>query len=94
MSTTKLTREEQETIIRRSAADGHWDVWTDDPVWLRKLSKLRNKEGVEVVEEKEGMIRVLLPRKFIKCSPPRKVSEEQRRAAAERLRKAREAKSP
>jgi hypothetical protein len=34
-----LTREEQETIIRSSAADQEWDICTADPRIIRKLEK-------------------------------------------------------
>lgn len=48
-------------------------------------------DQVEIVKENpDGSIFAHVPVKFIKVSPPRRVSEEQRAAAAERLRKARE----
>ena len=85
----KLTREEQETVIRRSAADDKWDVWSDDPVWVRKIKRLATRDDVDVIEESESSIRALLPKRFVKASPPRRVSEEQRKASAERLARAR-----
>ena len=36
---TKLTREEQETVIHSSAADKEWDVCTADPRFIRYLMK-------------------------------------------------------
>lgn len=48
-------------------------------------------DQVEIVKENpDGSIFAHVPVKFIKVSPPRRISEEQRAAAAERLRKARE----
>ena len=35
----KLTREEQETIIRANALDQEWDVFTEDPRMIRYLTK-------------------------------------------------------
>ena len=35
----RLSRLEQETIIRRSAADQEWDIYSDDPAIQRKLER-------------------------------------------------------
>jgi hypothetical protein len=37
--TYRLTKEEQETVIRCSAADQEWDVCTADPRMIRYLTK-------------------------------------------------------
>ena len=34
-----LSREEQETVIRRAADESQWTVWTEDPAMIRKLTK-------------------------------------------------------
>ncbi len=34
-----LTREEQETVIRASAADQDWNIWTCDPRFIRYLKR-------------------------------------------------------
>ncbi len=39
MTDYKLTREEQETIIRTSAADQTWEIVTADPRIIRKMAK-------------------------------------------------------
>lgn len=39
MTEYKLTREEQETIFRTSAADKEWDICTADPRFIRYLIK-------------------------------------------------------
>ncbi len=35
----KLAKEERETIIRASAADTTWDIWTDDPKIERRMAR-------------------------------------------------------
>ena len=59
---------------------------------VKKLSK-EYKECEIVVENKDGSIIVHIPTKWIKISPPRKLSEEQREQAAERLKKIMEEKN-
>ena len=39
MTKSKLTREEQETVIRSSAADQQWDVCSADPRFIRYLMR-------------------------------------------------------
>ncbi len=34
-----MTREEQETVIRKSAADDAWDIWTCDPKFIHLLER-------------------------------------------------------
>ena len=36
----KLSREEQETLIRTAASDDEWDFWTADIKFVRRLEKL------------------------------------------------------
>ncbi len=40
MTDYKLTREEQETICRTSAADKHWELYTADPKFIRRFDRL------------------------------------------------------
>lgn len=63
--------------------------------WINKIKRLneKNPEEVKIIaENKDGSICAHLPVKYLKISPPRKVSEEQKQAASERLRKLREDK--
>lgn len=63
--------------------------------WINKIKRLneKNPEEVKIIaENKDGSICAHLPVKYLKISPPRKVSEEQKQAAGERLRKFRENK--
>ena len=58
--------------------------------WINKVKKLKENypDDVEIIAENEdGSICAKLPAKFLKLSPPKKVSEEQRQAASERFRK-------
>jgi hypothetical protein len=43
----KLTRQEKETVIRTSAADRSWDVWTCDPKFIRRFAKAGYEPRVE-----------------------------------------------
>ena len=91
----KLTREEWETHISIDA-EGTAIIDTSIPKDINKCKKL----GYEIVKEnnyKDGSIRNVIfkaPRRAIGFRSPekREVSVEQRMAAAERLRKAREGK--
>lgn len=56
--------------------------------WLKsRMLKLRdrNPDEVEVHENKDGSIVAYCPVKYIKVSPPRKVSEKQREEASKRF---------
>lgn len=39
-NTNPLSRMERETHIRRNGEDAEWEIFTDDPVMIRKLTKL------------------------------------------------------
>jgi nucleoside-triphosphatase THEP1 len=57
--------------------------------YISKVKKLaETREDVVIkAENKDGSILASLPLKFIKISPPRQMSEEQRNQARERLKK-------
>lgn len=58
--------------------------------WLKgRMLKLRdrNPDEVTVHENKDGSILAYCPVRYIKVSPPRKVSEEQKAASRERMQK-------
>ena len=90
-----LSRAEQETIIRFSAAEDTAELYTADPVWIRKMDKLaaRNPEQFKPgrMEKCQGKViakRYTFPKRFISIRTKDKVStitEEQRQAAAERM---------
>jgi hypothetical protein len=84
------TRDEQETSI---LCDGNpnapWSVYSCVPKHVRKLKELAKQWGVEYTEGKDGSITVNLPMKAVAFRKPstRKVSDEQKAAAAERFKK-------
>lgn len=90
--------EEQETSITRYRGDDTWDVWTSDNTVLTKMKKLMAASPEEckllqVAWNKDGTpagYEFSLPKKCVKFSAPRKMSEEQRAALAERFAKAKE----
>ena len=60
--------------------------------WINKVKKLKEQypDDVKILAENEdGSICAKLPIKYLKISAPKRVSEEQRRAASERLKKIR-----
>ena len=60
------------------------------PKWINKVKKLSEEYPADVkilAENEDGSICAKLPMKYLKISPPRKVSEEQKQAASERFKK-------
>ncbi len=52
VSIQKLSRQEQETVIRTSSADNFWDVWTCDPKFIRRFAKA----GYEPTKQQHGTV--------------------------------------
>jgi hypothetical protein len=100
--TMALSNIERETIITFNAAEDTAEVYTADPVYIRKLDKLCEQfpDTYKFMAElsakrcKESKT-YSMPKRLVKFRPPvtREISKEQREALAERLRKAREAKN-
>ena len=82
-----LSREEQETYIYLSPAEKEASIYSCDPVWIKKLEKLAAKrpEEFRLVKETEDSVEYVCPKKWIKITLPPNMSEEQRAAAAERI---------
>lgn len=97
-----LTNIERETIINFNAAEDTAEVYTADPVYIRKLDKLCEQfpDTYKFMAElsakrcKESKT-YSTPKRLVKFRPPvtREISKEQREALAERLSKARKAKN-
>ena len=93
-----VTMEEAETTININRAENTAIVWTSDNTVLTKMKKLMAASPeecklVQVAWNKDGTpagYEFSLPKKCVKFSAPRKMSEEQRAALAERFAKARE----
>lgn len=62
--------------------------------YITKVKRLKEShpDEVYVVENADGTIFAKVPVKWVKISPPRAISEEQRQASAERLSKLRKSK--
>lgn len=96
-----LTNIERETIITFNVAEDTAEVYTADPVYVRKLDKLCEQfpdmykfmEELSAKRWKESKT-YSMPKRLVKFRSPitREISEEQHSALAERLRKARENK--
>jgi hypothetical protein len=90
-----LSRREQEVVISFDAEEDVAEIYISDPVWMRKLDKLveQNPEQfipgkVECAEGKVIAKRYTFPKGLITIRTRAKVStmtEEQRRAASERM---------
>lgn len=90
-----MTRREQETIISFNAAEDTVELYTADPVYIRKLNKLAEKNPEQFkpgqVENCQGEIvarRYIFSKRFISIRSKdvkRELTEEQRKELAERL---------
>lgn len=80
---------EQETNINFNAESDQCVVYTAYPPMIRKLEKLMEQypDEVKLVRKTDDDIQVELPKKFVKISPPRIISEEQKLQAKERMEK-------
>lgn len=90
-----MTRQEQETIISFNAAEDTAEFYTADPVYIRKIDKLVEKNPEQfkpgLVETYQGEIvakRYIFPKRFLSIRSKdvkRELTEEQREELAERL---------
>lgn len=100
MAKYHLTKYEQEVVISFSAADGTADLYTADPVWIRKLDKLVQQNPEQFipgeVETYQGDIvakRYTFPKRFLSIrskDAKRKLTDEQKAELTERLRRGRQ----
>lgn len=84
-----ITRLEQETIVNFNAAEDTASVYTADPVYMRKLDKLCEREPVSyklVKQDKDGKW-YEMPKRLVRFATTRIMTEEQKEAASERMRK-------
>lgn len=84
--------DEQETSINIDYIDRCAYVYSTNKTMINKLYKLieNNKDNSEIIKDDKYGLEIKVPIKWIKISPPRKVSEETRIKAAERMRKMQE----
>jgi hypothetical protein len=84
---SSLSLVEQETVILYNNYDKTCTVSTCDRSLIRKLNDLAAEDNlVRVVEQREGYAEYELPKKYVKVRPPRKMTEEQKQKAGERMR--------
>ncbi|MBQ8218169.1 MAG: hypothetical protein IJZ79_02585 [Bacilli bacterium] len=89
----KLTRYEQETVINYNNEESGASIYTADPVIQRKLDKLVEKYPDDykctkidnLSDTQTAKFYELSSKKFISFRPPVHMTEEQKKAAAERL---------
>ena len=80
----RLTREEQETIISRTADEDGWNVYTCDPVVKRRLSRLAIKLGVSpTIIDRDG-VEFTLPLMCVRFMTPVVVSAQEKANRRER----------
>ena len=93
--TTRKTFE-RETIVVMDDLGKDAEVFTFSEPLIRKLRNyaVERPDECKIVKEYEsGAYTFEVPKKWVKVSPPRKVSDEQREAAAARLKAYREEKN-
>lgn len=86
-----IPKEERETIITYNEAEPTASVYTMNGALIRKLDGLaqsRPSDARRVKTYPDGAQEYEVPKKWVKISPPRVYSEEQKNAMVERLKKA------
>ena len=82
----RLTKYEQETILNYNEAENMASVYTHNVALMNKLTKLMEEyPEVKLVRQAYDMLEVEVPKKWIKVSPPKRVSEETKQKMAQRL---------
>lgn len=83
----------KETCIEYLDIDKHATFCSSETKWINKIRKLHEQHPNDVViveepENNDGMILAHIPKSWFKIKPPaaRNMTEEQRAAAAERMR--------
>ena len=84
-----------ETVFEIEGDRDHWTVSTGQSVWRNRLFKLAEEHPDEVkclVRNEDGSVMFHIPKSYLAVRPPKKMNftEEQKQAARERLRAARE----
>ena len=95
MANYKRTNAERETIIRYDNEDDLANVYTWNKPLIRKLLALElERQDVQCKHSDEEYATFIVPKSWVKVSPPRtrNLTEEQKAEAADRMRRARESK--
>ena len=83
----KLTRYEEETIINFNAGNQTATLYTRDPAIMRKVDALviEFPDIYKCIDETDIDKTYEMPKSFVSYRKPRRLSEEQREAARERI---------
>ncbi|WP_310877138.1 hypothetical protein [Priestia megaterium] len=85
--------DEQESVFVYSYKDKNWSVYSNVPKHIRRLMELADMEVLERDGDRPIAVKGTLSEKHIAIRKLREeMTEEQKQAAAERMRKARESK--
>lgn len=81
----------KETVVGYIVGEKQASFCSSEKKWINKILKLKEAHPDDVhidyfPEDNNGTLLAHIPTKWLKVSPPRQVSEEQRAAAAERFR--------
>jgi len=81
----RLSKEERETIIRKSDADDCWDIYASSQKEMKKFDKVA--ELIEVLSDNEGIYAKLYKLSFNQISfrKPYRLSDEEKNKRANRL---------
>ena len=81
-----LSLYERETIINFNEAEPTAGIYTHNVALRNKLLKLSQTEPeLCIIRQSEDMLEVDVPKKWIRVSPPKKLSKETRQKMADRL---------
>ena len=84
---------EKETIVNYNQEEDTASCYTANPALMRRLDKLAEQDAnISILKEGDDWKEYLFPKKWVKIRPPRSMSEEQRLAAADRMKQMREEK--
>lgn len=72
---------ERETIIDFNASERTFNIWSCDPVWIKKIQKLPDARAHQNGWEAD------VPKTWLKISKPRTLTQEQKVQARERMKK-------
>lgn len=82
-----LTLYERETIINFNEAEATANIYTHNIALRNKLLKLSQSEpDLRIVRHGEDMLEVEVPKKWIRVSPPKKLSTEYKQKLADLMR--------
>lgn len=83
----KLNKYEQETIILFNAGEPTAEVYTRDKAVMRKLDALvvEFPDSYQLVSQTEDDKTYIMPKSFVSYRKPRRLTEEQREQAKERM---------